>query len=167
MLNDVVEEVEDFVEGIQLTQDEKDDIEYLLGEQLHLRFKSHDGAENGAPIPPKNMTCVTLHCGSKVSDCLADDQCRDSFACSGKCDPTDSTCTYMCSESYQSDAYDNLMHCMFEDHDCLTLPPPSPPNTSECRDPQSYKIPQITEELLKGTWYVNYGFNPDYDCFPC
>jgi hypothetical protein len=55
---------------------------------------------------------------------------------------------------------------MFVDHKCLYLPDPDPINNAQCRDPKT-SVVEVTPAKLEGTWYVNYGFNPDYDCFAC
>lgn len=79
--------------------------------------------------------CVQRHCSAELAGCLADDMCRRNFGCAAACDPTDSTCTFMCSESYQSPSIDRIMHCMFEEYDCIPWPEPSPENNVTCREP--------------------------------
>ena len=74
-------------------------------------------------LPIRNITCVKKNCGSELTVCLADSVCVENFKCASSCGDN-STCTFMCSLSYKSKAQDNLMYCMFEEHECLTLPPP-------------------------------------------
>ena len=59
------------------------------------------------------------------------------------------------------------MYCMFEEYECLTLPPPSPIDNATCREPYFGVVPGVNHRKLEGDWYVPYGFNTDYDCFGC
>lgn len=95
-----------------------------------------------------------------------DSVCRDNFQCAGACG-NNSTCTFMCSESYKSKAQDSLMYCMFQGHNCLTLPEPQPIDNATCRNPASAVVGELELETMRGTWYVTNGYNPDYDCFAC
>lgn len=121
----------------------------------------------GGDIGVRNVTCITRHCGGQMASCGMDEMCRSNMQCAGSCDQTNTTCTFMCSESYQSPVIDSLMRCMFVDHKCLYLPDPDPINNATCRDPTDSVVSAINQDLMQGTWYVNYGFNPDYDCFEC
>jgi hypothetical protein len=119
---------------------------------------------NGLPL--RNITCIKKNCMTEATACLADAVCVQNFQCAGSCGDN-STCTFMCSESYKSKAQDNLMYCMFEEHQCLTLPPPSPIDNATCRSPKEAVVAGVDKVLMEGDWYVTHGFNPDYDCFAC
>lgn len=95
---------------------------------------------NGLPF--RNVTCITTHCMSEVGACLVDSVCRDNFQCAGACGDN-STCTFMCSESYKSKAQDSLMYCMFQGHNCLTLPEPQPIDNATCRNPASAVVGEL------------------------
>jgi len=60
----------------------------------------NDG-RNGLPI--RNITCIKNHCSGEATACLADKVCVENFQCAGGCGDN-STCTFMCSESYKSKA---------------------------------------------------------------
>jgi hypothetical protein len=130
-------------------------------------FKAlHLESDLNGEIGVRNITCITTWCGSKLAACSLDQNCRDNMNCAKACGSDNSTCTFLCSESYQSKAIDNLMRCMFVDHKCLYLPEPDALNNAVCRKPD-YLTVEIDHAKLSGTWKVNYGFNPDYDCFAC
>ena len=93
-------------------------------------------------LPFRNVTCITTHCMSEVGACLVDSVCRDNFQCAGACGDN-STCTFMCSESYKSKAQDSLMYCMFQGHNCLTLPEPQPIDNATCRNPASAVVGEL------------------------
>lgn len=93
-----------------------------------------DEISTGVSTGIRNVTCITTHCMTEVFGCMGDKVCRENFQCQGKCG-SNSTCTFMCSESYKSKAQDSLMYCMFESHHCLTLPDPAPIDNATCRDP--------------------------------
>lgn len=126
-----------------------------------------DVLEGFGGIPVRNMTCITMHCGSKIAACGMDEICRQNMQCAGGCAEGNTTCTFYCSESYQTPTVDAMMRCMFVDHQCLSLPPPDPINNATCREPTSAVVPAIDQALLDGEWYVIGGFNPLYDCFDC
>lgn len=113
------------------------------------------------------VICVQRHCSAEEAACLADQVCRENFNCAGQCDPDDSACTFMCSESYKSESVDNLMYCMFQEYECLELPPPSPENNATCREPTDAVVSGINNAYAAGDWYMQYGFNDQYDCFDC
>lgn len=71
------------------------------------------GSQEVNGLPLRNITCIKTHCSKEASACLADKVCVESFQCSSGCGSDNSTCTFMCSESYKSKAQDNLMYCMF------------------------------------------------------
>lgn len=85
-----------------------------------------------------------------------------------ECDSiSNSTCSFICSESYQTPTLDNFMNCMFVEYECAELPPPDALNNATCRDPTNY-IADYDRNLLNGDWYTVQGFNPVYDCLqPC
>lgn len=53
-------------------------------------------------LPIKNSTCITRHCMSQISKCIGDAVCRLNMQCSGQCPKDNTTCTFVCTESYQS-----------------------------------------------------------------
>jgi len=59
------------------------------------------------------------------------------------------------------------MHCMFEEYHCVEFPDPSPENNATCREPIHEVVNGVNKELAQGDWYVQQGFNRDYDCFDC
>lgn len=71
------------------------------------------GGNDLTGLPVRNITCIKRHCSSEVAACLGDQTCRENFQCSGQCDPANSTCTFMCTESYKCETQDRLMSCMF------------------------------------------------------
>jgi hypothetical protein len=163
---DFTEELVDTVqEKIYAIQDRLDDINEIdtnsILKALHL------DESNSGSIGVRNVTCISTWCGSKLAACSLDQNCRDNMNCAKACGSDNSTCTFLCSESYQSKAVDNLMRCMFVDHKCLYLPDPDPINNAACRNPAQLTVGTIDHAKLTGTWKVNYGFNPDYDCFAC
>jgi len=56
---------------------------------------------------------------------------------------------------------------MFEEYNCIDFPEPTPSNNATCREPTSEVVAGINQDYAEGTWYVQYGFNTDYDCFDC
>lgn len=117
-------------------------------------------------LPIKNTTCITRHCTGQITKCVGDALCRENMQCSGKCPKDNTTCTFVCTESYQSPVASDMMKCLFVDHECLSLPPPDPLNNATCREPTTY-VETVDETLLNGEWFVVQGFNPLYDCFAC
>lgn len=118
-------------------------------------------------LPVKNTTCITLHCSGAIASCVGDGMCRTNMQCQAGCDTMNNTCTFACAESYPSSKVDNLLKCLFVDHECLSLPPPDPLNNATCRDPTTQTVEEVDDEVLNGTWYVVQGFNPLYDCYAC
>lgn len=56
---------------------------------------------------------------------------------------------------------------MFVEYECFEFPPPDPQNNATCKNPDELTVKEIQTELADGSWYVTYGYNPDYDCFDC
>ena len=148
LTNEIAEKVEDKIESVK--ELEVTDVMDFLGINM----------ESNGNVGPRNVTCITTWCGTKLASCSLDANCRDNMACAKDCGSDNSTCTFLCSETYQSKATDNLMRCMFVDHKCLYLPEPDAANNVKCRDPKSSVVEKIDPSTISGTWYVNYGMNP-------
>lgn len=59
------------------------------------------------------------HCTKQAYACAADAVCKQNLECvAGNCDISNSTCTFICSESYMSPKIDDLMSCMFVEYEC-------------------------------------------------
>ena len=121
----------------------------------------------GDLLPIGGPLCVQRHCSTELTACLADDMCRKHFSCAAACGQSDSSCTFMCSVSYQSKNSDNLMHCIFEEYNCAEFPDPDPNNDIECREPLAEVVNGVDHHQAQGNWYIKYGYNKDYDCFDC
>lgn len=140
----------------------------LLSDTLNDQFdKFYDALEAIAPLG--GPACVERHCSHEVNACLADWTCRENFICAGGCqgEPDQDNCTYLCSQSYMGETIDHLEYCMFEEHECIPFPEPAADNNATCREPLDLVVDGVNRELVQGTWQIQYGFNPDYDCFAC
>jgi hypothetical protein len=60
----------------------------------------HLDAESNGSIGVRNVTCISTWCGSKLAACSLDQNCRDNMNCAKSCGSNNSTCTFLCSESY-------------------------------------------------------------------
>jgi len=152
-------------EEIVDTLDAVTDIYHQVSDEV-FDFADTVGSIINGDVGVRNVTCITRHCSGELASCTTDDMCSSNFLCAAGCGDN-STCTFYCSESYTGEKVDDLMRCMFVDHQCLYLPDPTYPNNADNRDPADQTVGEIDESLLEGTWFVNYGFHPDYDCFAC
>ena len=98
-------------------------------------FKNSIILDDYSKLPVKNSTCITRHCMGQITACIGDETCRTNMLCSGNCGPHNTTCTFYCSESYQTPVADDMLSCLYVDHGCLSLPPPDPINNATCRNP--------------------------------
>ena len=154
LVNDVADQVTDVIEQ---HEDKLDAIAGVIGNIDRMGVLE---------LPAKNKTCIMRHCMPAITACLADNTCRTNMQCAGECAPMNSTCTFYCSESYQTHFADDVLSCLYVDYDCLTLPPPDAINNVTCRNPTEI-VDTVEDELIDGMWYVVRGFNPLYDCYDC
>ena len=166
IINDVVDTVKDFVEDNQdAINDVVDTVVDIIDDSTEIYengvlFYDYLDAIGGGP------GCA-IHCRKQAQACAADQICRENMGCVAEnCDISNSTCTFICTESYQTPKIDDLMSCMFVDYECVQLPPPDDINNATCRDPTDY-LTDYDKDMLNGDWYTIQGFNPLYDCFDC
>jgi len=135
------------------------------------------------PQPSVNPRCVAKYCLTQGKDCFLNKDCRSALKCVAGCGKgVNQTCIFQCNSDFENDVYDNLTHCMFNEHDCM--------GTKEgydlwnkCRPIEkvapmkTYRGKPLTVEVARqlvtrgtrsrGDWMVAKGISPAYDCFPC
>jgi len=169
ILNDAVDyldengsEIDDIIHNvIDATKDDEDSAEIVT--RYFKRLVDEHG-DNGLPI--KNTTCITRHCTGQIAACIGDKTCRENMNCAGRCPKMNTTCTLQCSESYQTPVVNDMMKCLYADHQCLWLPTPDPLNNATCRVPTD-TVESVADDKINGNWYIVRGFNPLYDCYQC
>lgn len=150
-------------------------VENILAYQAHLK---------GVPTP--NPLCIVEHCLLPAIKCGLNRDCRSGLACTAGCgtQSLNQTCVFQCTSDFENDVYDNLLHCMFTEHDCMKWDQPFHwdamcKSTSETQPVQQYMGKPLTAQLARdllrrsvhpeeqGYWLVAQGLSKAYDCFDC
>jgi len=134
--------------------------------------------------PAPNVGCVALHCGGPAAKCTVNSGCRSAIKCTAGCGASNQTCIFQCTSDFENDVYDNLIRCMFTEHDCMQMPKGQTFDPwGPCKSVEQAKTlttylgkpltSQVAKDLLrrsgkdKGYWLVAQGLSKAYDCFDC
>jgi hypothetical protein len=126
-----------------------------------------------------NPVCIATKCGTQLAKCMANSMCRDAMACLAKCGLKNQSCAFQCTCDFETQVYDDLVFCMFNDNDCMGTK--SGFDTwQKCRKDvkplATYRGAPLTTEVARkllergkdrGDWLVTKGLSAAYDCFDC
>lgn len=127
--------------------------------------------------PTPDVFCIATNCILQTASCVADTNCRTALGCS-----TQEHGRFQCISDYGNDVYDELVYCMFNQHDCMgtknTFDPyqmcraldQAGPMTTYRGQPLTYRVARRL--LMRGTnhrgdWFVALGKSGAFDCFDC
>jgi len=111
-----------------------------------------------------DMLCMMTSCGQETFSCLTNRDCLKNLACLLPCG-NDQACTFSCIVNYENQIFHELNKCNIHDAGCIKLKDPD--EEEICDLSKDFAVPNLSQNMLKGTWYIMKGLNPIYDCFPC
>ncbi len=146
-----------------------------------VRALSGDG---NASAPHPDIGCILGKCSGAIAGCLEERQCREGMFCTARCGFSNQTCIFHCASDYEDALYDAMIHCFFNENDCMKMPKGQafspyamcrPLNVSKpLTEYRGAPLTSATTATLmtrngqhQGYWQVARGLSASYDCFDC